>query len=53
MHLKNLEDAEEMDGNIPCVLQKSARDGSESTSSPPGLLVSQFRVNVKQLLLHQ
>ena len=49
LHLKDVSDAENLGGEIPWVLQKSARDGTPSTTSPPGLLVSNsFKVLLQQ-----
>lgn len=44
LHLKFLEEADRIAGYVPCILRKTARDGSPSDNLPPGLTVSYFLV---------
>ena len=39
LHLKFLEGADRLKGDVPCVLRRTARDGSPSNNLPPGLTV--------------
>lgn len=39
LHLKKLDGADRVHGDIPFILQKSTRDGKISTHSPPGLMI--------------
>ena len=44
LHLQFLEGADRIKGHVPCILRKTARDGSPSDNLPPGLTVSYLLV---------